>query len=130
MLAVAGSVITLLGVVLLLVLAVQNGHLGPVPRVIGGAVLAAGLIGVGVLLRKRQGKNIGAVALVATGTAGLYLDVVAATAFYGWLPVWAGLLLGLAIAAAGLVLAHRWDSEALAVLAVLGAGRGCRGAGL
>jgi len=120
-LAVAGSVITLLGVVLLLVLAVQNGHLGPVPRVIGGAVLAAGLIGVGVLLRKRQGKNIGAVALVATGTAGLYLDVVAATAFYGWLPVWAGLLLGLAIAAAGLVLAHRWDSEALAVLAVLGA---------
>jgi len=95
--------------------------LGPAPRVIGGAALASALIGAGMLLRRRQGKNIGAVALVATGTAGLYLDVVAATAFYGWLPVWTGLLLGLAIAALGLVLAHRWDSETLAVLAVLGA---------
>jgi hypothetical protein len=31
-LAIAGSVITLLGVVMFLVLAIQNGYLGPVPR--------------------------------------------------------------------------------------------------
>lgn len=120
-LAIAGSVITLLGVVMFLVLAVQNGYLGPVPRVIGGAVLAAALLGTSCWLRKRQGGDVGAVALAGTGTAGLYLDVVAATAYYGWLPSWAGLLLGLGVACGGLLLAHVWHSETLAVLAVLGA---------
>ncbi|MGZ6834062.1 MAG: DUF2339 domain-containing protein, partial [Mycobacteriaceae bacterium] len=79
-LAVAGSVITLLGVVMFLVLAVQNGYLGPVPRVIGGGVLAGALVGAALLLRGRRGGEIGAVTLAGTGTAGLYLDVVAATA--------------------------------------------------
>ncbi|MGZ4553985.1 MAG: DUF2339 domain-containing protein, partial [Mycobacteriaceae bacterium] len=116
-LAIAGSVITLLGVVMFLVLAIQNGYLGPVPRVIGGGVL----IGAALLLRGRRGGEVGAVALAGTGTAGLYLDVVAATALYGWLPDWAGLLLGFAIAVGGLALAHAWSSEILAVLAVLGA---------
>ncbi|MEO9222409.1 MAG: DUF2339 domain-containing protein, partial [Mycobacteriaceae bacterium] len=120
-LAVAGSVITLLGVVMFLVLAVQNGYLGPVPRVIGGAVLSGALIGAAFALRNRQGGEVGAVALAGTGTAGLYLAVVAATAYYGWLPDWAGLLLGFGIATVGLVIAHRWNSETLAVLAVLGA---------
>ena len=120
MLAIAGSVITLLGLVMFLVLAVQNGYLGPVPRVIGGAVLACTFIGTAFPLRKRQG-GVGAIALAATGTAGLYLDVVAATAYYGWVPTWAGLMLGFAIAAGGLVLADRWSSETLSVLAVLGA---------
>lgn len=120
-LAIAGSVITLLGVVMFLVLAIQNGYLGPVPRVIGGGVLAGALIGAALLLRGRRGGEIGAVALAGTGTAGLYLDVVAATALYGWLPDWAGLLLGFAIAVGGLALAHAWNSEILAVLAVLGA---------
>jgi len=119
-LAIAGSVITLLGVVMFLVLAVQNGYLGPVPRVIGGAVLACTFIGTAFPLHKRQG-GVEAIALAATGTAGLYLDVVAATAYYGWVPTWAGLMLGFAIAAGGLVLADRWSSETLSVLAVLGA---------
>ncbi|MEO9220462.1 MAG: DUF2339 domain-containing protein, partial [Mycobacteriaceae bacterium] len=120
-LAIAGSVITLLGVVMFLVLAVQNGYLGPVPRVIGGAVLSGALIGAAFALRNRQGGAVGAVALAGTGTAGLYLAVVAATAYYQWLPDWAGLLLGFGIATVGLVIAHRWNSETLAVLAVLGA---------
>lgn len=120
-LAVAGSVITLLGVLMLLVLAVQNSWLGPVPRVIGGAVLAGALLGGAFVLRQRPGGAVGAVALAGTGTAGLYLDVVAATAYYGWLPDWAGLVLGFAIAVVGLLIAHRWNSETLSVLAVLGA---------
>ncbi|GAB2908504.1 hypothetical protein GCM10027047_03290 [Rhodococcus aerolatus] len=121
MLAVAGSVVTLLGVVLLLVLAVQRGYLGPVPRVVGGAGLAGVLVGLGARVRGRAGGRVGAVALAGTGLAGLHLDVVAATAGYGWLPAAAGLALSLAVAAGGVALADRWAAEPLALLAVGGA---------
>lgn len=118
--AVAGSAVTLLGVVLLLVLAAQGGFFGPVPRVVGGALLAGALLAVAPRVRRREEGGTGSVALAGTGVAGLYLDVVAA-AHYGWLPVWAGLVLGAAVAAGGMVLARHWDSQLLAVLAVAGA---------
>ena len=119
--ALAGSAVTLVGVVLLLVLAAQGGWFGPVPRVVGGAVLALGLVGLALPVHRRVNGPAGAVALAGTGVAGLYLDVVAATAFYGWLPDPVGLVLGAAVAAGGLALAHRWSSEVLAVVVVAGA---------
>lgn len=119
--AVAGSAVTLLGVVLLLVLAAQGGYFGPVPRVVGGAVLCLLLLGAAVRLRRREGGQTGAVVLAGTGVAGLYLDVVAATAFYHWLPSWAGLTLGAVVGTGALLLAQRWDSQLLGVLAVGGA---------
>lgn len=119
--AVAGSALTLLGVVLLLVLAAQGGYFGPLPRVVGGAVLCLLLLGASVRLRQREGGQTGAVALAGTGVAGLYLDVMAATALYHWLPSWAGLAGGAVVAAGGLLLAQRWDSQLLGVLAVGGA---------
>jgi uncharacterized membrane protein len=117
-----GGTVTLLGIVLLLVLAANRGWLAPEARVVGGAVLALALVGVAAWVDRRPGGRTGAVALAATGVAGLYLDVAAATAYYEYLPVAAGLALAVVAAGGGLALADRWRSQPLAVGAVLGAG--------
>ncbi|MGH3753479.1 MAG: DUF2339 domain-containing protein [Pseudonocardiaceae bacterium] len=121
MLAWAGGAVTLLGVLLLLVLAVQRGWLGPLPRVLGGAALALALIGVGIAVHRRPGGQAGGAVLAATGVAALYLDTVAATALYRYLPTEVGLTAGLLVAAAGLAVAERWQAEPLAVAVVAGA---------
>ncbi|MCG8921784.1 DUF2339 domain-containing protein, partial [Lentzea sp. CC55] len=118
LLAWVGGAITVLGFVLLLVLAIQRGWLGPMPRVVGGAVLSGALVGIGVWLHRNPANRTGAMALAFTGFAGLYLDVIAATSLYGYLPDGAGLVVGLGVAAAGVVLALRWNSQALAVTVV------------
>lgn len=120
-LAWVGGSVTLLGVLLLLVLAVQRGWLSPLPRVLGGAVLALALVGVALRVHRTPGGRAGAVTLAATGVAALYLDVIAATAFYAYLPTAAGLLVGALVACGGLLLAHRWRAQALAVAVVVGA---------
>ncbi|WP_377644751.1 DUF2339 domain-containing protein [Oryzobacter terrae] len=128
-LAIAGAVITMAGVAMLLVLAIQQGWFGPGARVAAGAVLAAVLVALGVrggeadLRTTRDGARVGSapVALVATGVAAAYLDVVAVTSGYGWVAPGVGLVVAGVLALAGLQLARRWDSELLAVLTVAGA---------
>ncbi|WP_297622390.1 DUF2339 domain-containing protein [Nocardia sp.] len=120
-LAVAGVGVTLIGVVMLLVLAAQAGFFGPVPRVAAGAVFSAVLVGLGMRVHGRAGGQVGAIALAATGIAGGYLEIVAMTTMYGWLPPVVGYVVALGIAAGGVGLAMRWRSQALAVLVVLGA---------
>ncbi|GAA1267356.1 DUF2339 domain-containing protein [Saccharothrix xinjiangensis] len=115
LLAWVGGAVTLLGVVLLLVLAVQRGHLGPLPRVLGGAALGLVLVAIGLRLHRAPANRTGAFALAATGIAVLYLDVVAATSIYGYLPAGGGLVAGLVVAGGGLLLALRWDSSVLAI---------------
>ncbi len=109
-LATAGVGVTLIGVALLLVLAAQAGLLRPEFRVAGGAVLAAALVAGGIWSRGRPDGRIGAIALTATGIAAGYLDVLAATKIYDWLPIVVGLGVAGLVAAAGLALAHRWRS--------------------
>jgi uncharacterized membrane protein len=118
-LAWAGGVVTLAGVVLLLVLAIQRGYLGPLPRVLLGAGLGLALAGIGMRLHPNQNARTGAYALAATGIAVLYLDVIAATTLHEFLPPYAGLLAGLAVAGAGIALAGRWESQLLAVFVVV-----------
>lgn len=120
LLAWVGGAVTLLGVVLFLVLAIQRGWFGPMPRVIGGAVLGAALVGIGLRLHRNPAGRTGAFALAATGIGALYLDAIAATTMYEYLPAYAGLALGLLIAVGGLLLAVRWKSSLLAVAVVLG----------
>lgn len=119
LLAWAGGVITLAGVVLLLVLAIQRGWLGPGPRVLLGVGLGLALAGIGMWLHRNPTARTGAYAVGATGVAVLFLDVVAATSLYGFLPVWGGLLAGLAVTAAGVALAGRWQSQLFAVFVVV-----------
>lgn len=118
-LAVAGVAVTLTGVVLLLVLAAQAGILRPEFRVGAGAVLAAGLIGAGWWLQARPGGRVGAIALAATGVAAAYMDVIAVTSIYGWVPAPVGLVLAAAVGGGGLMLARRWNSEPLGLLVLV-----------
>lgn len=118
-LATAGVGVTLIGIALLLVLAAQAGILRPEFRVAGGAVLATALVGTAIWLRHKPDGRIGAIATAATGVAAGYLDVLAATKIYEWLPVVAGLAVAGAVAAGGLVLAYRWRSEHLGLLVVV-----------
>ncbi len=119
-LSAVGAGVLLIGVTFLLVLAIQHGYFGPVPRVVVSAVVAGLLILIGLVVHRRQPGNAGAVALLATGVAGGYLDVVAVTTIYAWVPLWAGLLMAGALASLGLVLARRWNSQLVAVLVVAG----------
>ncbi|MGB0971126.1 MAG: DUF2339 domain-containing protein, partial [Mycobacterium sp.] len=93
LLAVAGVAVTLIGVVLLLVLAAQAGVLRPEFRVAAGAVLAGSLVGTAWWLYGRPGGRVGAIALAATGIAAAYIDVIAATTIYGWVSAPVGLIL-------------------------------------
>lgn len=118
LLAATGAAVTLLGVVLLLVLAARSGWFGPGARVIAGGLLGLGLAATGLHIRARYAT--GAVALVATGVASLYLDLAAASVLYDFVPGPATLVLGLGVLAGGLVVADRWDTPHLAVGAVAG----------
>ncbi|KAA0084197.1 DUF2339 domain-containing protein [Mycolicibacterium sp. P9-64] len=118
-LAVAGVAVTLVGVVLLLVLAAQAGILRPEFRVTAGAVLAVALVGVGWWLNTRPGGRVGAIALAATGIAAAYMDVIAVTTIYGWVTAPVGLVLAAVVAGGGLTLARRWDSEHLGLLVLV-----------
>jgi uncharacterized membrane protein len=118
-LAVAGVAVTLIGVVLLVVLAAQAGFLRPEFRVAAGAVLAAALVGAGWWLKARPGGRIGGIALAATGIAAAYIDVIAVTTIYGWVAAPVGLVVAAVVGGGGLTLARRWDSEHLGLLVLV-----------
>lgn len=118
-LAAAGVAVTLIGVVLLVVLAAQAGLLAPPVRVAAGGVLAAALIAVALWQYGRPGGRVGAIALAATGIATAYIDVIAITTIYEWVPAVAGLVISAVIGGGGLTLARRWDSEHLGLLVLV-----------
>ena len=120
MLAVAGVAVTLIGVVLLLVLAAQAGILRPEIRV--GAGARAGRRRwwrAAWWLYARPGGRVGAIALAATGIAAAYMDVIAITTIYDWVPAPVGLVIAAVIGGGGLTLARRWDSEHLGLLVLV-----------
>lgn len=119
LLAVAGVAVTLIGVVLLLVLAAQAGILRPEFRVIALAVLATALVGAAWWLNSRPGGRVGAIALASTGVAAAYLDVIAVTTIYDWVSAPVGLILAAVIAGGGLTLARLWNSEHLGLLVLV-----------
>jgi len=120
LLGVAGAGVLLIGVALLLAYAVQHGYLGPVARVAGAGVLAVGLIGVAHRLHRDPARATGAWAIASAGYATAYLDVLAMTRIYDWLPVPAGLALAGLVAGSGVLLARAWDSQFLALVTVGG----------
>jgi uncharacterized membrane protein len=116
-LGVIGAVVTLIGVAMLLAIAIAAGVFGPLPRVIAGALLAGALLAGGAYARRRRPATAGGEALAATGLAAAYLDLLAATALYDFIPGAVGLVLAAVLAVAAFALARTWDSEILAVLA-------------
>ena len=120
-LALAGGIVTLLGVVFFFVLAVNNGWIGPAARVSLGAAASAAVFGAGFFVRQRYGQLSSALAAVGTGIAGGYVTLLAATALYDLVPKPVGLVLAAGIAAAGLAVALAWDAELIGILGLSGA---------
>lgn len=121
LLAWTGGAVTLLGVVLLMVLAASRGFFSPPARLTAGTVLGVALIGLAFWLHRKQSARAGALALAATGFATLYLVVAAATAVYSYLDPLPALLIAIVVAGAALGIADRWRSELLATGATAGA---------
>ena len=122
LLAAVGGAVTLLGVVLLLVLAASRGWFGPTARVVAGAALGIVLVALAGWLHRRPGSAVGAQALAATGFAALFLSVAASAALYDLVPDAVAGGLGVVLAGAALAVADRWGSRPLAIGAVAGAG--------
>ena len=120
-LAVAGGVVTVLGIVFLFVLAVNRGWIGPELRLGLGAAVSVGLFATGFWLRRRFGTTHTALAAVGAGIAGGYATLLAATAFYEFVPqIWA-LVAAAGIAAAATAVAFSWREELIAGLGLIGA---------
>lgn len=85
--AVGGSLITIIGVALLIALAIQSGWLGPLGRVIGTAVFGALLLAAGFWLHTRkEASTAGVTALVTTSYLVFSLLVFALVHWLVWWP--------------------------------------------
>jgi hypothetical protein len=120
-LAIAGGIVMLLGVVLLFVLAVNRGWIGPEERVLFGAAVSAAAVGLGFFVRSRYGQYHAALAAVGAGIAGGYATLLAAVVMYNLVPQPVALALAAGIAAVGVGIALLWDAQPVAALGLLGA---------
>src|SRR5262245_58808456 len=121
-LAWAGGAVTLLGIVFFFVLAVNRGWIGPVARVMLGALASGLLFSAGIYVKRRyEDLYHSALAAVGAGIAGSYVTLLAAKLLYGLVPDVAALLIAAGIAAAGVATALAWGSELIAVLGLVGA---------
>ena len=116
-----GGAATLLGIVLLLALAISHGWIGHEGRVILGALTSAGLLGGGAWLRERQGRTHAALAMVGTGTAGLFAVLVVASGPYDLIPGPLGVAGAASVGVIATGLAIRWASRSIGALGLLGA---------
>lgn len=120
-LALAGGIVTLLGVVFLFALAASNGWIGPVERVALGAVASALVFAAGVLAQARYGRLYASVAAAGAGIAGGYATLLFAAARYELVPPLGALGLAAAIAAIAVGLSLVWSSEIVAGFGLIGA---------
>jgi uncharacterized membrane protein len=120
-LAIAGGIVTVLGIVFFFVLAVNRGWIGPPGRIALGGIASFLVFAGGLELRRRYGETHAALAAVGAGIAGGYATLLSAAALYDMLPDWGALVIAAAIASVGVVTSLRWDSQILAGIGLIGA---------
>jgi uncharacterized membrane protein len=120
-LALAGGVVTLLGVVFFFVLAANRGWIGPGIRIACGATASALVFGTGFWLRRRFGETFSSLAAVGAGIAGAYATLLAAASLYDMVPKPVAFVLAAVIASIGLATSLAWESETVAGLGLVGA---------
>ena len=120
-LALAGGVVTLLGVVFFFALAASNGWIGPVERVLLGTAASSIVFAAGVLAHARYGRLYASVAAAGAGIAGGYATLLFAAARYDLVPPLAALALAAGIAAVAVALSLSWSSEIVAGFGLIGA---------
>jgi uncharacterized membrane protein len=116
-----GGIATLLGIVLFLALAISHGWIGREARVVLAAVGSAALIAAGTWLHARRGRTEAAVAMVGTGTAGLFAALIVAGEIYALIPAAAAVAASILVGAVATALAIRWAGRAIGALGLLGA---------
>jgi uncharacterized membrane protein len=99
--------------------AIDQGWIGPRLRVMCGLLLASILIGIGDWTRKREWSAY-AQAITGGGVALLYLTLWATVGVYDLLPVSVAFVCLVGVSGLGCVLALRHESQALALLSVIG----------
>ena len=120
-LAWAGGVAVLTGVVLLLAIAVTHGWIGEAARTFAAGTIALALIGAGTWVQERRRRSDAALATVAAGVAALFVTVAVGGPLYGVLPVAVAVAAALAAGALAAALAVRWEARGIGALAIIGA---------
>jgi uncharacterized membrane protein len=120
-LAWAGGLSLLAGLLFLLVIAVSRGWIGEETRTALAAATSLGLLLAGVRAYERRGRTDSALAATATGIAGLFASAVVAVQAYELIPAPAGLAVAFAVGATATWLAVRWEARGIAALGILGA---------
>jgi uncharacterized membrane protein len=120
-LAWAGGVAVLVGIVLLLAIAVSHGWIGEGARTLTAGAISFALMGAGVWLLERRRRSDAALATVAAGIAGLFVTVAVGGPVYGVLPGVVALTLALATGALAAALAVRWKARGIGALGIIGA---------
>src|SRR3954447_19867537 len=119
-LAWAGGLAVLVGIVLLFAIAVSRGWIGEGMRVVMAACASLALGAAGVWLHEHRGRTEAALAATATSLAGLFVTVAVASQVYDLIPAVAGMVLAVGVGAAAFVLATRWQAPGLAALGLGG----------
>lgn len=119
-LAWAGAVAVLVGIVLLFAVAISRGWIGEGVRTGLGLLVSTALVVVGCWSHERRGRTDAALAAVAAGVAGLFVTVVVATRIYELIPTAMGVSVGLAVGALTTSLALRWRDAGIAGLGIVG----------
>lgn len=119
-LAWAGGVAVLVGIVLLFAIAISRGWIGESARTLLGASVSCALIAGGSWLHERRGRTEASLAAAAAGLAGLFVTCVVSARVYELIPVELGTLLVLGTGALATVLALRWHAQGVAALGLIG----------
>lgn len=120
-LAWAGGVAILLGIVFLLGIAIDRGWIDEPTRTVLGFLGSTSLLLAGVWLYERRGRTEAALAAVASALSGLYTTLLVGTQVYDLIPPELGLAGAALVGAVGVAIAVRWESEVVAAIGILGA---------
>jgi uncharacterized membrane protein len=116
-----GGVAILFAAVLFLGMAISRGWLDEETRTIIAAAISLIALGGGVWLHERRGRAEAARALVGSAISGLFGTIVVAAQVYSLISPGLGLAFAAAVAAAGFLIAVRWQSSVVGAIGSLGA---------
>jgi len=120
-LALAGGLVTILGIVFFFILAANRGWLTPEIRIGLGTFTSLAVFSAGLWVKRRYGRLQAALAAVSAGIAGAYATLLAATALYDFVPQLAALVIAVAIASVGGAVSLAWSAQTVAGLGLVGA---------
>ena len=119
--ATLGTLITIAGVFFLVVLAIQNGLLGPLGRVMLASVFSAVMGGIGVIAHKRHAHKAAVGAFCTTSLLSAMATVFSLVVILEWWPEPTGTATIIALMVGFIALATVWNEEGVAIALGIGA---------